>query len=291
MSAARASGAGVTAGLTTLTMVCFAANSLLCRLALRSGSIDAASFTEVRLLSAAAVMTLLARSLGQSRKLGGTWLSAAALFAYALAFSISYLQIGAGIGALVLFGAVQLTMIGWAIVRGERPGALEWLGLALAIGGLVLLTRPGVSGSPVVGLVLMMVAGASWGIYSLRGRGSADPLGTTAGNFVRTLPMVAVLVVVALALQPAHATARGLALAATSGGITSGMGYALWYRVLRRLTGVQAASVQLTVPVIAAAGGVALMGERLTVRLVVAAALILGGIALTILERTRPVRR
>jgi drug/metabolite transporter (DMT)-like permease len=276
--------------LTTAAMICFAGNSLLCRLALRTGAIDAVSFTAVRLVSAAAVMGFLVRVSGQVRAHAGSWSSALALFGYAIGFSIAYLQIGAGIGALLLFGAVQITMIGWALLRGERPGAVQWIGIALAVGGLVLLTRPGTSGSPLLGMALMLAAGVGWGTYSLRGRGSSNPLQTTAANFLRTLPLVALMVPIGLAIAPAHLTARGVALGIASGGVTSGIGYAIWYRALAKLTAVQAASVQLTVPVLAAAGGVALLGEQITLRLLAAAVLTLGGIGLTIVRRTPATR-
>lgn len=274
--------------LTTLAMICFAGNSLLCRLALRGGGIDAASFTTVRLGSAALVMSVLARLLSQTRAHGGSWTSAIVLFVYAIAFSLSYVQIGAGIGALLLFGTVQVTMIGWGLMQGERPRLLEWVGIVLAVVGLVLLTRPGVSGSPLSGMALMIVAGIGWGIYSLRGRRSADPLQTTAANFVRTIPMVLSLVAVSFAVERPHLSTVGVAAGIASGGLTSGIGYVLWYRALSKLTAVQAASVQLTVPVLAALGGILLLGEGLTVRLVGAAVLILGGIALAIFEHARP---
>ena len=274
-----------TALLTAATMLCFAGNSLLCRMALRDGAIDASSFTAVRLVSAAVVMTLLVRLSGQTGAHSGSWVSAAVLFGYAITFSIAYLQIGAGIGALLLFGAVQITMIGWALLQGVRPGAVQWLGIGLAVFGLILLTRPGISGSPLLGMALMLAAGVGWGTYSLRGRGSASPLQTTASNFARTVPFVAVLVAISVAVQPAHLTARGIALGVASGAVTSGIGYVIWYRARAGLTAVQAATVQLTVPVIAAVGGVVLLGERLTLRLVAAGALVLGGIALTIVRR------
>lgn len=274
--------------LTTVAMICFAGNSLLCRLALRGGAIDAASFTAVRLGSAAVVMALLARLGRHQPAHGGSWTSAAVLFGYAIAFSLAYVQIGAGIGALLLFGAVQVTMIGWGLLKGERPGLLEWIGILLAVAGLVLLTRPGISGSPLTGMALMLLAGVGWGIYSLRGRRSADPLQTTAANFARTVPMVAALVAISFAVERPHLSATGVAAGIASGGATSGIGYVIWYRALSRLTAVQAASVQLTVPVLAAAGGVAFLSERLTLRLVGAAVLILGGIALAIFKHARP---
>ena len=274
--------------LTALAMVCFAGNSLLCRVALRGGAIDPISFTAVRLGSAALVMAVLARIGSSARPTGGSWTSAIILVAYAIPFSLAYVQIGAGLGALLLFGSVQVTMIGWGLLKGERPRAAEWVGILLAVVGLVLLTRPGISGSPLGGMALMLVAGVGWGAYSLRGRGSADPLQTTATNFVRTVPMVAAMVAISFVVEHPHLSTTGVAAAIASGGVTSGIGYVIWYRALSRLTAVQAASVQLTVPVIAAAGGILFLSERLTLRVVGAAALILGGIGLAIYEHARP---
>ncbi len=273
--------------LTALAMVCFAGNSLLCRLALRSQAIDPASFTAVRLGSAAVVMAVLARVGGRGRAHGGSWTSAVVLFVYAIAFSLAYVQIGAGLGALLLFGAVQITMIGWGLVQGERPDSAEWSGLALAILGLLVLTHPAVSGSPLGGMALMLLAGVGWGTYSLRGRRSSDPLQTTAANFVRTVPLVLVMVAISVAIDRPHLSAKGVAAGVASGAITSGIGYAIWYRALSQLTALQAGTVQLTVPVLAAAGGVLFLGERVTLELVGAAALILGGIAVVILSRSR----
>ena len=273
--------------LTAVAMVCFAGNSLLCRVALRGGSIDPSSFAAVRFGSAALVMWLLARLGGPDREHGGSWASAAALFLYAITFSLAYLRIGAGLGALLLFGAVQLTMVGWGLVRGERPGAGEWIGLALALAGLLYLTQPGVSDAPWGGVALMVLAGIGWGIYSLRGRGSRDPLRTTAANVVRMVPMLVLLVAVSLLVERPHLSGPGVTAAVFSGAVTSGLGYMIWYRALAGLTAVQAASVQLSVPVIAAAGGVVFLGEVLTLRLVAAAVLILGGIALAIVQHAR----
>jgi drug/metabolite transporter (DMT)-like permease len=273
--------------LTTLAMICFAGNSLLCRLALRGGAIDAPSFTAVRLGSAALVMAVLARLGGQGRAHGGSWTSAAVLFGYAIAFSLAYVQIGAGLGALLLFGAVQLTMIGWGLVKGERPGPAEWSGLALALVGLLLLTNPSVSGSPPGGMALMLLAGLAWGVYSLRGRRAADPLQTTASNFARTVPLVLVMVAVSFVVERPHLSITGVLAGIASGAVTSGIGYVIWYRALSRLSALQAATVQLTVPVIAALGGVAFLGEQITLRLLGAGALVLGGIAVVILSRGR----
>jgi drug/metabolite transporter (DMT)-like permease len=261
----------------------FAANSLLCRLALGAREIDALSFTVLRLGSGAAMMALL---LGQRiRRLPGSWGGAVALFAYAAPFSLAYVRIGAGVGALLLFTAVQSTMIGWGMARGERPVPREWLGLAAAAGGLAFLAVPGASAPDPVGAALMVASGVCWGIYSLRGRGAGDPLATTAGNFVRAVPASAALLVLAIATGAAHATARGVALAVASGAVASGLGYVAWYAALRGLTATRAALIQLPVPVMTATGAVVLLGESVTMRLAVASAAILGGVALAI---TRP---
>ena len=197
------------------------------------------------------------------------------------------MQIDAGLGALLLFGAVQVTMVGWGIVRGERPGTAEWMGLLVALAGLAVLSHPGPSVSPPVGVGLMLLSGVAWGTFSLRGRRNPNPLVVTAAIFVRTLPFVAVLVAIAFVVSHPHLSLSGVVAGLVSGGVTSGLGYVLWYRALSRLTALQAASVQLTVPVIAAMGGVAFLGERPTLRLVGAAVLILGGIALSIVAHTR----
>src|SRR5262249_45745831 len=277
--------------LTSVTMVCFAGNSLLSRLALRGGGIDAASFTAVRLGAAAVVLSVLARLAGAARAPAGSWTSAAVLFGYAIAFSLAYVQIDAGVGALLLFGAVQVTMVGWGIIRGERPGAAEWAGLLVALLGLVLLSHPGTSASPLGGVPLMFLAGVGWGIFSLRGRRSDDSLQATAAIFARTLPFVAAMVAVAFVVNHPHLSLPGVVAGVVSGGVTSGLGYVLWYRALSRLTALQAASVQLTVPVLAALGGVVFLGERPTLRLLGGAALVLGGIALSIVAHVRSTAR
>lgn len=258
----------------------FAANSLLCRAALRGGAIDAWSFTAVRLGSGALVLALLAR--GRPLR-EGSWASAAALVAYAGAFSLAYLRLPAGVGALVLFGAVQATMIGWSIRCGKRPSAREWCGLALALGGLAYLTLPGASAPDPAGLGLMAAAGASWGVYSLRGRSSRAPLLSTSGNFAR-----AALIVLPFALFASFGvSARGLVLASASGALASGLGYSLWYAALPGLSATRAALVQLVVPVLAAGAGIVLLGEQLTPRLAASGGLILGGIALALLAPQR----
>jgi drug/metabolite transporter (DMT)-like permease len=259
-------------------MCAFAGNSLLCRIALRSGSIDAASFTAVRVAAGAAVLWLAARGRGG---LLGSWRSGAALFAYAAAFSLAYLTLSASAGALLLFGAVQATMIGWGLRSGERLHGMQIAGVLLAFGGLVGLLLPGLTAPPLVGSLLMLAAGVAWGVYSLRGRGSGDPLRATAGNFARALPFAAALALV----SRLHAEPRGLAYAALSGGITSGLGYALWYAALPGMKATTAAVVQLSVPVLTAFGAVWLLHEDVTVRLVAASAAILGGIALVVARR------
>jgi drug/metabolite transporter (DMT)-like permease len=275
---------GRTAGLTAATLVCFAANSLLCRAALRPGLADAATFTLVRMASGAVMLAALVRLRPGDRGglHGGSWLSALALAGYALAFSFAYLRIDAGTGALVLFAAVQAGMIGWGIARGEHPRAREWVGLVLALAGLVLLARPGRTAPDPVGLALMVLAGLAWAAYSLRGRHARDPLGANADNFARG----ALLTLAAVVLAPAwQATPAGLTLAVGSGAVASGLGYTLWYAALRGLERTQAAVVQLAVPVLAAAGGVLLLGEDVTLRLVASGAVILGGIALALTAR------
>ncbi len=274
-----------TALLTALALLAFAGNSILCRLALGSHAISPAGFTAVRLgAGAAALWLLVALRTGGVPKPAGQWASAAALFAYAAAFSFAYVSLGAGTGALILFGAVQLTMILAGLRAGERPAAAEWIGLGLAVSGLVVLAFPGLTSPAPAGAALMAAAGVAWGVYSLRGRGSAEALRNTAGNFLLTVPMAALLL--AVAGGTAGWTARGALLAAISGALASGVGYAIWYTALPSLTATRAALVQLLVPVIAAAGGVALLGEAVPLRLPIAAALVLGGVALAVTSRS-----
>ncbi|HVR70000.1 MAG TPA: DMT family transporter [Vicinamibacteria bacterium] len=259
----------------------FAANSILCRMALQPRLADAASFTTIRLLSGALVLFVLCRAISDPARApgsAGSWPSAAALFAYAAAFSFAYVRVGAGVGALLLFGAVQATMLAWALRRGERPGALEWIGLAVALGGLVALVLPGLGAPDPTGAALMFAAGVAWGVYSLRGRGTSDPLAATASNFARAVPFT--LASSLLAAGHVRVTGEGALLAVASGALASGVGYSLWYAALRGLTATRAAIVQLSVPVLAATGGVLLLGERLSPRLVLAGAAILGGVAL-----------
>ena len=275
-------------GLTCLAMVAFAGNSLLCRLALRHTLIDPVSFTVVRLASGACVLWLIVRSLQPVGKGDGNWLSAAALLSYALAFSLAYTQLTAATGALLLFGAVQATMIGHGLLRGETLRPRQWAGCTLALLGLGALLLPGLTAPPPGSAALMAGAGLAWGIYSLRGKGAGDPTRITAGNFLRTLPMVAAVALMAVWLPlGAHLRidAAGFAYAVASGALASGVGYAVWYAVLPSLKSVQAASVQLSVPLITAVGGIAILGESFSLQLVAASAAILGGIALVIHEQ------
>jgi drug/metabolite transporter (DMT)-like permease len=230
-------------------------------------------------------MLLLVSRLTRTRGgLGGNWGSAAVLFLYALPFAFAYTTLSTGTGALILFGCVQATMMAAALRAGERPSPLEWAGLAAAIAGLVYLVSPGLSAPDPLGATLMGIAGVSWGLYSLRGRGSSDPVGTTTGNFVRATPLVALA---GASLWPASVVSwRGVTLALVSGAVTSGLGYVIWYRTLRRLTATRAAIVQLPVPLLTAIGGVIVLSESVSTRLVVAAVLILGGVGLAIASRT-----
>lgn len=271
--------------LSALAMAAFAANSLLCRAALGGGRIDAASFTTLRLVSGALVLAGLSR--GARGAAHGTWGSAAALFGYAMAFSLAYSRIPAAVGALLLFGAVQATMIGWALASGERPRPLEWLGLVSALAGLLTLTRPGLLAPDLLGSALMIASGACWGVYSLRGRAAGDPLLANAFHFSRSVPMTLVASLVGLAVLAPRASPLGVLLAVASGALTSGLGYAVWFAALRGLTATQAAILQLTVPPLAAAGAVLFLGETVGLRLLVAGALILGGIALAVMGRRR----
>ncbi|CAM3311796.1 DMT family transporter [Polaromonas hydrogenivorans] len=271
--------------LTSLAMTAFAGNSLLCRLALRQTGIDAATFTAIRLISGAVVLWLIARRFRGTQAGGGNWLSAWALFAYAACFSFAYVSLPTGTGALLLFSAVQATMIGYGLWSGERLRLAQLAGLALAFSGLAGLLLPGVSAPPLGGSVLMLVAGMSWGIYSLRGKGAGDPTRVTAGNFLRAAPLALALSLFMLLFKGAALDAAGFWLAMASGALTSGIGYAIWYTALPALKATSAASVQLSVPVIAALGGIAFLGEPVTLRLVLASAAILGGIALVLLQK------
>ena len=276
-----------TLALTLLVLIAFASNSLLTRLALEPPLIDAATFTSIRLTAGAVMLAILIRA--QT----GRWISwrgrgasgPLALLVYALPFSFAYLRIGAAVGALVLFGVVQLTMIGYGIVRGERPARMAWLGLALAIAGLATLTVPSVARPDPLGVLLMTVAGVAWGVYSLVGRTAGDPVAANAWSFLCSSPL-AILFGLAFA-TPVVASNRGIVLALISGAITSALGYAVWYRALPRLSVTQAAVAQLSVPIIAALGAVVFLDERLTVRFAIAATAVLTGVALVLAARSR----
>ena len=268
---------------TAVAMMAFAANSLLCRVALRGAHIDAASFTLIRLASGALVLWLIVRLRGGTAGKHGSWLSAFALFSYAAGFSFSYLTLPASAGALLLFGAVQATMIGYGLWRGERLGLMQSAGSTLACAGLIGLLLPGLSAPPLDGAILMIVAGVAWGVYSLRGRASSDATVSTAGNFIRALPFVAVLSV--LMLSRASLDVLGVGYAVASGAIASGLGYAVWYSALPGLRATSAATVQLSVPVIAALGAALFLDEAITLRLVLASVAVLGGITLVMTGR------
>ncbi|WP_181296585.1 DMT family transporter [Pseudomonas sp. Q2-TVG4-2] len=266
--------------LTVLAMLAFAGNSLLCRAALRDSQIDPTSFTALRLLSGALTLWLLLYLRKGPSAASGNWYGALALFIYAAAFSYAYLHLDAGAGALLLFGAVQLSMITWGLLKGERLHRLQIVGLVLAAGGLLALLLPGTSTPSVSASLLMVLSGIAWGAYSLLGKGTPDPLAATAGNFIRTLPIMAVLCL--LALSWLEWDTAGVIYALLSGGLTSGIGYAIWYAALPGLAAIQAASVQLSVPLLTALAGSLLLGETLTGRLVIAGLAILGGLALVL---------
>jgi drug/metabolite transporter (DMT)-like permease len=268
-------------------MAAFASNSLLNRLALGQGTIDAVSYTTIRLASGAVMLFVIAYLQREKEQdfLRGSWTSAAFLFLYAIAFSFAYLSLTTGTGALILFGSVQMTMLIVALRSGERPHILEWIGLCLALGGLVYLVFPGLTAPPPLGSALMMVAGISWGFYSIRGRGSQNPLANTAGNFLYAVPMI--LGVLLISLQNISISSSGVLYAIVSGALASGLGYVIWYAALRGLTTTRAATVQLSVPVIAAWSGVVFLAEHVSARLLIAAALILGGIALAVSSRVK----
>ncbi len=269
--------------LTTLAMLAFAGNSLLCRLALRDTGIDAASFTAIRLGSGALILAAILMLRGKRPTAGGSWPMAAMLFAYAVCFSFAYRDLTAATGALLLFGAVQLTMMGYGLWTGERIGGLRLVGLLLALGGLVWLLLPGLAAPPWLEAMLMLAAGASWGVYSLLGKGAGDPTAATGGNFLRTLPFAAALMLATATAGTVDHT--GAFYAVLSGAVTSGLGYVLWYAVLPMLRATSAATVQLCVPAIAALGGAMLLAEPVTARLLVASVAVLGSIALTIYRK------
>lgn len=271
--------------LTVVALTAFAGNSLLARMALKATVIDAASFTSIRLISGALCLWLIVQLRNGRQPGAGSWISALALFLYAAAFSFAYISLPAGTGALLLFGAVQVTMVGYGFWAGERFRIRQMVGFLLAFGGLTGLLLPGITAPPLTGSVLMLGSGIAWGVYSLRGTGSGDATRTTAGNFLRAVPFAVALSVVML--PRASLDAAGIGYAVASGALASGVGYAIWYTALKGLRASSAATVQLSVPVLAAIGGILLLDEQLTTRLVVASIAILGGIALVIVDKQR----
>ena len=269
--------------LTLLAMIAFASNSLLCRAALKETSIDAASFTFVRITSGAAALWLILTMRRTTSQSSGNWISALALFAYAAAFSFAYNSLSAGTGALLLFGAVQATMILWGFRKGERLHAIQIAGLVVAVAGLVLLVLPGLSAPPLIGSILMLGAGIAWGVYSLRGKTAGDPIAATSGNFLRAVPFAALVSIVMI--RQARLDSLGVVYAFISGAITSGLGYVIWYAALGGLKAASAATVQLSVPVLAATGGILLLGEPITLRYVIASVAVIGGIFLVVTEK------
>lgn len=270
--------------LVVLALTGFAANSLLCRQALRPpATIDAVTFAFIRVLSGAVVLMLIAAFKGGLRAPKGTWTSALMLVAYALAFSVAYIRINAATGSLLLFAAVQLTMFAAGLHSGERLGRLQWTGSFLAIAGLVILTWRGITAPDPLAAGLMAVAGVAWGLYSLRGRGSRQPLVDTAGNFARAVPFT--LIAATIAFRSEHVSLNGILLAVASGALASGIGYSIWYAALPSMTATSASIVQLSVPVLAAAGAVALLGEQFTTRLALSTIVIIGGVALAVLSK------
>ncbi len=268
---------------TGFALIAFAFNSILCRLALGTTAIDAAGFTAVRLISGAVVLVIISLFFGKKETRGGNWFSAFFLFGYAICFSFAYISLTTATGALVLFGSVQTTMIIAALLSGERPKLLEWLGLLFALGGLIYLVFPGLSAPPFFSSLMMMCAGIAWGFYTLRGKGSKNPLADTTGNFVRAVPMI--LLSSLPFLSQIHLSNKGILLAVLSGAIASGLGYSVWYAALKFHTATRAAVLQLSVPSLAAIGGVVFLGEIISTRLLLATTLIIGGIALAIYGR------
>jgi len=278
---------------TTLALLAFAGNSVLCRLALGEGAIDAASFTIIRLLSGIIVLAIILQvtrshkviiststSTSTSR---GSWKASFMLFVYALTFSYAYISLETGVGALILFGSVQITMIVVGLFSGNRLHYSEWFGLIGAFSGFVYLVLPELTTPSLMGFILMCVSGAAWGFYTLAGRTSKSPMRDTAFNFIRTLPLVLILTL--LTFQYASLSEKGILLAVLSGSIASGVGYTVWYIALGGLSTIQAAVLQLLVPVIAALGGVLFADEVFTLRLLMSSVMVLGGIMVMILGR------
>ena len=294
--------------LTALAMIAFASNSLLCRAALKQTAIDPATFTFVRILSGAAMLWLILQSrrklivdrtaaplvdsssgwsliTGHWSLLSGSWASAAALFIYAAGFSFAYVSLSAGTGALLLFGAVQATMILWGFRKGERLDATQMIGIVVALAGLIVLVFPGITAPPLLGSIFMLAAGIAWGVYSLRGKTASNAAAATTGNFLRAVPFA--LLVSLIMLPKMRFDSLGVVYAVISGAITSGLGYVIWYSALTGLKAASAATVQLSVPVLAATGGILLLHEPITLRYAIASIAVLGGILLVLIEKRR----
>jgi drug/metabolite transporter (DMT)-like permease len=265
---------------TIFALGCFAFNSILCRLALKADEIDAASFTSIRIVSGAVTLVIISFFINKTEKLRGNWFSAFFLCAYAACFSFAYVSLSTATGALVLFGSVQATMIVAAILAGERPGIWEWIGLLTALAGLIYLVFPGLSAPPLFSSLLMTLAGIAWGFYTLRGRGAGNPIAETTGNFLRAAAFA--LLASAPFLGQMHLSTRGIVFAVLSGAVASGIGYSVWYAALKFHTASRAAILQLAVPVIAAAAGIMFLNEEISLRLILASCLVLGGIALKV---------
>ena len=274
-----------TISLTMLALLAFAGNSVLCRIALDNNIIDAASFTSIRLFSGIVFLLFLVR-VKTKQKINlkkGSWLSAFFLFLYALAFSYGYITLDTGTGALILFGAVQATMIIYSLVKGRKLLLIEWIGLLFAALGLCILLLPGASAPSLNGFILMAISGTAWGAYTLAGKGSQNPLVDTAHNFLKTLPLIAIVTL--LTLNDIQLSNKGIMLAIISGAVMSGLGYAIWYSVLTKLSVTEAATIQLSVPIIATIGGVIFSNELVTIKLILASILVLGGVLIVTLGK------
>lgn len=280
----------MTALLTFLTLLAFAGNSVLCRMALESGEIDPVSFTGLRLISGAVVLLCVSALFSEKKEAvtKGTWKAGVALFIYALFFSVAYLSLGSGMGALLLFSAVQFTMLTVAFLRGERMNGVQWTGVLLAVVGLIYLVSPGLSAPDLKSSLLMIKAGVAWGVYTIEGKSSATPVLMTRNNFLRASGLT--LLVGAAWYSQLEISRKALLIAVLSGGVTSGLAYALWYRVLPRLSTTQAAVLQLLVPVIAALGGALLLRESLSLRIILSSLMILGGVLCVILRKEERAR-
>ncbi|MDD0841333.1 DMT family transporter [Pseudomonas sp. Gutcm_11s] len=272
---------------TIFSLIAFAANSVFCRLALRSGDIDPDSFTAIRLLGGALVLLPLCLKPLKSGASRGTWRGGFYLFVYAYLFSLAYVQLDAGVGALILFGAVQITMFALGMRGGEKLQMWVVLGMLMAFSGLIVLLAPGGSAPPLVSALFMAVAGIAWGCYSVLGKRSESPARDTAGNFLRSLPPMVIVAVIGLSQASLHITPTGAIYAIASGVLASGAGYVVWYAVVKRLRAQTAATLQLSVPVLASIAGVVLLSEPLSARMVAASLIVLGGIALALLGAKR----